>query len=498
MGMFVAPSPVDVNTTWKDIRGRDTSIAKMAQYATAMKGAGLHVLNYFNITEAGHRIKDPAPPRVAEKDEDLWRNPNDWVHYVIRDAVLESAPGKIKYTNWEGCICVDPGEPKYRAHLVDQATRMARDISDADGICIDRMDHLGAVNGRRYDGMGMYNGQPAGAWLMLSWNQAMDDIGPIFHKADKVILGNPIRQYALAAYRHLDGIYTEYWREMEACSLLSVNKPLVVWSGLYDDAGMRKLLHHGAWPTCPMPGNDHCQGPDKVKEALVADYGRMFDALRGRRWALHARPITCTNLPSVNLNLFHIPGGYLATITEPTSAAVVAIPEFTAPEVPLQVGGDTLEVDSVVPEANTQPPTAGLTAQARIRLPALPLPAGVATLKAWSITPGGDWVPLAVVRENADWTFTAPVARGCGVVRLHWAWVEPFQPWWKVRPSIQINTTVPGAVIRATTDGKPATDGSPLWKSPLTPSGSMTLRAGIWKDGKQVGEELISTFIEVP
>jgi hypothetical protein len=103
-----------------------------------------------------------------------------------------------------------------------------------------------------------------------------------------------------------------------------------------------------------------------------------------------------------------------------------------------------------------------------------------------------------VVRENADWTFTAPVARGCGVVRLHWAWVEPFQPWWKVRPSIQINTTVPGAVIRATTDGKPATDGSPLWKSPLTPSGSMTLRAGIWKDGKQVGEELISTFIEVP
>jgi hypothetical protein len=458
MGMYVAPSPLDVNTTWKNIRGGDTSIAKMASYATAMKNAGFNVLNYFNITEAGFGIKDPAPPRVTEKDEDLWRNPNDWVHYGIRDAVVESAPGRLKYTHWGRCICVDPAEPKYRAHLLDQATRLVRDIPDADGICIDCMNHLGSINDRRYDGIGMYNGQPSGAWLLLSWKQVMDDIGPIFHKADKVILGNPIRSYYLAAFRHLDGIYTEYWREMEACSLLCVNKPLVVWSGpSYNDAAMQKLLHHGAWPTCPMDGNDHCQGPDKVKEALVADYGRMFDALRGRRWALHARPIVCPDAPAANPNLFHIPGGYLATITAATNAT-----------------------------------------QAKVRLPNLPLPAGVETLKAWSITPGGDWTPLAVARDKADWTFTAPIARGCAVVRLHWAWVEPFQPWWQVRPSIEINTTVPGAVIRATTDGKPATDKSPVWKPPFTPSGSMTLRAGIWKDGKQVGEELINTFIEAP
>jgi hypothetical protein len=412
------------------------------------------VLNYFNITEAGFRITEPAPPRKAVKDEDLWRDPNDWVHYAIRDAVMESAPGKINYTNWERCICVDPAEPKYRAHLLDQATRLVRDIPDADGICIDRMDHLGKRNPRRDDGLWFHPDHP-GAWLMHSWMQVMDDLGPIFHKADKVILGNPIRVYHLAAFRHLDGIYTEYNRETEACSLLCVNKPLIVWSGTYDDAGMQRLLHHGAWPTCPMPGNDHCQGPDAAKEAVVADYGRLFDALRGRRWALHARPIACPDLPSANLNLFHIPGGYLATVT-----------------------------------------AAGTATQAKVRLPALPLPAGVDTLKAWSITPGGDWVPLAVERTKADWTFTAPIGRGCAAVRLHWAWVEPFQPWWTVRPSIEINTTVPVAMIRATTDGKPVNDKSPVWNSAMTPAGSMTLRAGIWKDGKPVGEELISTFIE--
>jgi hypothetical protein len=455
IGMYVAPSPVSVDTTWTDIRGRDTSIARMASYATRMRQAGFHVLSYFNLTEAGHRIQEPAPPRVAAKDEDLWRNPNDWVHHGIRDAVLESAPGKIQYTNWEKCVVVDPAEPKYRAHLIDQATRLVRDLPDADGIAIDRMDHLVRNNGRRYDGLGFYNGRAEGAWLMVSWMQVMDDIGPIMHKADKVIFANPIRTYALAAYRHLDGVYTEYWREIEACSLLCVNKPLIVWSGPYDDAGMQKLLHHGAWPTCPMPGADHSQGPDPVKGAMVADYGPMFDALRGRRWALHARPIACDGPTEATVNLFVIPGGYLAIVT-----------------------------------------AAGDAREAKIRLPGLPLPDGVETLKAWSIVPAGEWESVEAMRQGKDWRLTVPLARGCGVVRLHWAWIEPFQPWWSVRPSIDVQTTVTGGEIRAVTDGAALTAGSPLWKQPLTPSGSMTLRAGVWKHGRKIGDDLVATFIE--
>lgn len=456
LGMYVAPSPVSVDTTWKDIRGRETSIARMAGYATRMKQAGFHVLSYFNLTETGHRIESPAPPRVTARDEDLWRNPNDWVHYGIRDAVLESAPGRIQYTNWEKCVVVDPADPKYRAHLVDQATRLARDLPDADGITIDRMDHLGRKNGRRYDGLGFYKGRAEGASLLVSWMQVMDDIGPIMHKADKVIFGNPIGAYALAAYRHLDGIYTEYWREMEACSLLCVNKPLIVWSGPYDDAGMQKLLHHGAWPTCPMPGADHSQGPDPVKEALVADYGPMFDALRGRRWALHARPIACDGPAEAAVNLFVIPGGYLAVVTG---------------------AGDAKEV--------------------KVRLPSLPLPEGVDALKAWSIVPGDEWESVAAQRQGRDWSLALPITRGCGVARLHWAWIEPFQPWWTVRPSIDVQTTVSGAEIRAVTDSGPLTKRSPVWKQPLTPSGSMTVRAGVWKQGRQIGDDLVATFIEV-
>lgn len=455
MGVFVAPSPLDVHTTWTDIRGHDSSIAKLAQYATAMKQSGFHVLNYFNVTEAGHRIQQPAPQRIAANDDDLWRNPNDWVHHAISNAVLEDPPGRFTYTNWEECVVVDPAEPKYRAHLLDQATRLVRDVPDADGVCIDRMDHLARINSKRDDGMSLHNGQPTGAWLLISWMQVMDDLGPIFHQADKVILGNPIGTYSLAAFRHLDGIYTEYWDEMEACAMLCMNKPLIVWSGPYDDAGMQKLLHYGAWPTCPMPGNDHCQGPDLKKEALLADYAPMFDALRGRRWALHARPIACDDAPAARLNLFVIPGGYLATVT----------------------GADI--------------------GRATIRLPSLPLPSGVEGLRAWSITPAGAWTPIPVKRRQSDWSVTTELGRGCAVVRLHWAWVEPFQPWSKELRSVDIRTTVSDAEIHATTDGTAVNASSPTWTAPTVPTDSLRLRAGIWKYGRQVGEEIAADFVKV-
>ena len=458
LSLYVAPSPVPVTATWTSCRKQTTSIARMQDYAQRMKAAGFHVLNYFNITEAGHRIAWPAPPRKAKDDADLWRDPNDFVHYAIPDAVLRQANGKMLYTNWEGCVITDPGERRYQDHMVDQATRLARDIPAAAGIAIDRMDHLGKTNTNRNDGLTAgKDGTLSGARLLVGWMQAMDRIGPAMHDAGKVIFTNPIGHYSLAAYRHADGIYTEYWREMEACSLLCVVKPLVVWSGPYDDAAMQKLIHHGAWPTCPMPGNDHTQGPDAAKEAMVASYGSIFDALRGRRWALHARPIACDDVPAAKLNLFHIPGGYLATVT-----------------------------------------AAGTATTATVRLPALPLPAAVSSLKAWSITPAGEWNSVTINRSGNDWTATIPLARGCGFLRLHWAWIEPFQPWWKIRPSIDIATTIDGAIIRATTDGKPPQANTPPWTTPLTPGGSLTLRAGIWKNGQRLGDELCTDFIEAP
>lgn len=123
--------------------------------------------------------------------------------------------------------------------------------------------------------------------------------------------------------------------------MLCVNKPLIVWSGRYDDEGMQELLHHGAWPTCPVPGNDHSQGPDPELEGLLIDYGRLFDALRGWHWALHARPVICEDAPAARLNRFAIPGGYLATVTG-----------------------------------------AGQAGSARLRLPELPLPSGVHNIQA--------------------------------------------------------------------------------------------------------------------
>jgi hypothetical protein len=181
----------------------------------------------------------------------------------------------------------------------------------------------------------------------------------------------------------------------------------------------------------------------------------MFDALRGRRWALHARPIVCDEPSKAAVNLFVIPGGYLAVVTGAADAK-----------------------------------------EAKVRLPSLPLPEGVEALKAWSIVPAGEWEALAALRQGRDWSLTVPLKRGCGVVRLHWAWIEPFQPWWKVRPSIDVRTTVAGAEIRAVTDGGALTPASPLWQHPLTPAGPLLIRAGVWKQSRRIGDDLVARFIE--
>ena len=112
-----------------------------------MKRQGFHVLSYFNVTEFGAEVTDPAPPRKATKDEDLWKSADDFLYTNLQKAILHYRTGVTQecsplyprsrsggpYFTWGNGIIMDPGEPVYQEFLLDQAEKHISMIPDAEG-----------------------------------------------------------------------------------------------------------------------------------------------------------------------------------------------------------------------------------------------------------------------------------------------------------------------------------------------------------------------------
>jgi len=137
MGMFLPP--VGDTEIWTRFGGQKTSAPAMREYAAKMRALGFYVLAYFNVTEFGARVTWPLPGRKAERDEDLWKDCNDFLGVKLPNAILRipervspavlsgsiyprSRPGGCYFT-WEDGIAMDCGDPAYRDFLLDQARR---------------------------------------------------------------------------------------------------------------------------------------------------------------------------------------------------------------------------------------------------------------------------------------------------------------------------------------------------------------------------------------
>jgi hypothetical protein len=107
---------------------------------------GYHVLSYFNVTEFGTGIEFPAPPRKAAKDENLWRDPNDFLYHSIPGSILLRPEPRF---TWGKAVVTDCGDPAYKRFLLEQARRHVEELPDSSGICIDRMDWLIGQPARR-------------------------------------------------------------------------------------------------------------------------------------------------------------------------------------------------------------------------------------------------------------------------------------------------------------------------------------------------------------
>jgi hypothetical protein len=290
-----------------------TSIRQMSAYSTAMRAQGFYVLNYFNVTEFGANITYPAPHPKSANDPELWKDPNDFLHDKLEDAVLKT-PGPL--WTWGNGVIMDCGDPAYHDFLLQQAKRHVEKLPDSSGICIDRMDWLTRYNPNADDSVTWIDGPYR--HLRRSWIALMEELGPVFHDANKVIFGNDMDR-RLELMRHVDGFYDEHGYfpyNLNTSSFLALRKPLVCWTsdenpfGSDPDEYFQRLLYMGAFPTIPLPGNDHSAMPSEAVDRLYLDYGPFFIALRGRTWLLKPGVIEVAG-SDAKANIFETPEAYV-------------------------------------------------------------------------------------------------------------------------------------------------------------------------------------------
>jgi hypothetical protein len=388
MGMFLPPVPgegdrwnrFDVAPGWTPKAGpfTTTSRRQLEGYARSMRGQGFHVLSYFNTTEFGTAIGGPDKVDSTLRPGEEWRDATTFLYRRIPDGILRTPQGGA-YGTWGGAVAMDPGGPSFRSHLLDQARKHVLKLPDSDGICIDRLDWLAFYNPRGNDGVSWRDDRPARS-LLLSWHRLMSEMGPIFHRADKVIFANTLVS-RLELLRQVDGIYDEMGSRpprQNAVALLGLRKPAIVWTsdeGVLKpdpDAYFQRHLYLGLFPTAPLPGNDHTILPSPWADEQYLRYGPLLDCLRGRTWVLEPHPVS---VAGAKANVFLVPSGYVIPVV-----------------------------------------LAGKATSATLTLRHLP---GLAGAKYEALLPGATkWRPVRAATVSGGMRLVMPLSRGCAVVRI--------------------------------------------------------------------------------
>ena len=463
MGMFIPPVPDD-ETEWTDFKKKTTSIRRMREDIRALTAQGFYVLNYFNVTEFGAFIQYPPPPRKAQDDADLWKDPHDFLYHVLGGAILPKNESGEPIHSWEGCVAMDPGDPAYRQFLLDQAQRHIEAFPESSGICIDRMDWLRYFNPRFDDGLSWVDGKPTRS-LVVSWHEIMSKLGPIMHSNDKVIFCNP-HYRRLDLMRHVDGIYDEFGQmghSMNLCTLLCVRKPIMEWTISIPeiqnepDDYFQRHLHMGAFLTAPLPGNDHTILPTADVDQAYYDYGPLLDALRGKRWVLEPHAIEAADHVA-KANLFEVPGGYV---------------------VPVTFGGDATQARIVLRHLKKQP--------------------GQSAFRVEVIHPGKtNWAPLEVEDDDRIVVMDVPLERGCAMAKLSTSWIAPAAAYFTTSTTVALGTVIDDAAIHYTLDGSTPTLSAPCYTSPIRLAETTPVRMAVFVGNTQTGDALAANYVKVP
>jgi hypothetical protein len=395
MGLFIPPVKNDDELWLKyqqsGVKVGDgyASVNRLNEYSKHLAQMGFHTISYFNVAEFGNGIVYPYKGRTVPDDE-LWKNPNDFVYNKLKQAMLKPAgvlpswDDRPLFSNWEDCIVLDPGDPAYRSFLVDQARLHIEKIPSSSGICIDRMDWLRYYNSNADDGVSMVQQQKTRA-LVMSWKEIMGQIGPMMHAAHKVIYCNPLNR-RIDLMSQVDGIYDEFGympSSLNLCAQMAFLKPIIAWTASREnlmpnpDAYFQHHLYLGAFLTVPYPGNDHCIIPDAWAEKYYADYGLLLQALKGREWIMSPHVVEVED------------GWAKANVFKANDKIII----------PVVLGGDTSQASVI------------------LRLPFSVL--GTENLTVKVLYPGEkDWQTLKTTKYAREMRLAVPLKRGCALVSL--------------------------------------------------------------------------------
>lgn len=178
--------------------------------------------------------------------------------------------------------------------------------------------------------------------MIHSWKPAMEAFSAVWHSGGQVVVIND-HSNRLDMMEFVDGIYAEMGDMSAAGSsaLGSLNAhgigtafatlgPMVnyIWNHpkkeasmteAYTSAGLMTHLYAGVFPTVPIKNNDHALGGDCAPgcdySKTFAAYGKLFDAIRGRRWVLDVALPAQVTTGNALANLFRTDDSYVAVVS---------------------------------------------------------------------------------------------------------------------------------------------------------------------------------------
>jgi hypothetical protein len=328
MGMYLPP--VRPNEKWRRFGGDLITISEMDDFAKKYRDKGFFVLNYFNVTEFGAKVKYPPLSKQIDKpDSVLWKDCNELLYSKfgnailpipeksIKDPKLKNAPVPVPFYTWEGGIAMDCGDSIYSNFLLEQARRHVKEIPNSFGICIDRLDWLRMFNERADDGITWFEGKPVRS-IVTSWKNLSPKLSAILHGANKVLFANNHTK-RIDILEHVDGLFDEFTyagSSLNLTAFLCVSKPALGWTDSAEtvrreggDRFFQKYLYMGVFPMCPFPNNDHSITQSSDIDQFYLDYGPLMKLMQGREWVLKPHVVSAKD-HLARVNIFKIKGGY--------------------------------------------------------------------------------------------------------------------------------------------------------------------------------------------
>ena len=137
MGMFLPPVKEDEG--WLSWRGEYLTFEKLDNYYKKMQDMGFHVLSYFNVTEFGSNILRQDYYQKRHEERTQWIDSNQYLMEFLESAILYNPmneKGQEYIYSWNNSIVVDPGEPVYEQHLIDQIKRHIDKLPHFEGLLL--------------------------------------------------------------------------------------------------------------------------------------------------------------------------------------------------------------------------------------------------------------------------------------------------------------------------------------------------------------------------